>query len=374
MTIIPGVYIDSSFGNKKVNAFSPSPLPIEVSPSWDHMEPYHKAMTKISEANNNLVEISRATIVNILFKKESVFSSQIEGTHSSLNDYYSYSAGLIEQNDDLNENVAHFNALFYSYKQLLDGRPFTLGLIKEAHRLLMEGSQRGENKNPGSFRNSQNSIRMTFFPPPPLQMQDLMDNLESYIQNHNDDLPPLFRAALVHYQFEAIHPFEDGNGRIGRMLISTLLCHWGITRLPIIHLGEYFKSNRQEYMERLLQVSKTGDFDGWFLFFLKGVEAQAINALSLWNKITFLKEEILSKFKSDPKVHTTSSLRSCIDYIAYNPFFTVNDIAGETGVEKQTVNNIIDKMVQKMIVDRAGKRGKAHVYVCNKTRDILSNG
>jgi len=237
MTIIPGVYIDSSFGNKKVNAFSPSPLPIEVSPSWDHMEPYHKAMTKISEANNNLVEISRATIVNILFKKESVFSSQIEGTHSSLNDYYSYSAGLIEQNDDLNENIAHFNALFYSYKQLLDGRPFTLGLIKEAHRLLMEGSQRGENKNPGSFRNSQNSIGMTFFPPPPLQMQDLMDNLELYIQNHNDDLPPLFRAALVHYQFEAIHPFEDGNGRIGRMLISTLLCHWGITRLPIIHLG-----------------------------------------------------------------------------------------------------------------------------------------
>lgn len=374
MTIIPGAYIDSSFGNKKVNAFSPSPLPIEVSPSWDHMEPYHKAMTKISEANNNLVEISRATIVNILFKKESVFSSQIEGTHSSLNDYYSYSAGLIEQNDDLNENIAHFNALFYSYKQLLDGRPFTLGLIKEAHRLLMEGSQRGENKNPGSFRNSQNSIGMTFFPPPPLQMQDLMDNLESYIQNHNDDLPPLFRAALVHYQFEAIHPFEDGNGRIGRMLISTLLCHWGITRLPIIHLGEYFKSNRQEYMERLLQVSKTGDFDGWFLFFLKGVEAQAINALSLWNKITFLKEEILSKFKSDPKVHTTSSLRSCIDYIAYNPFFTVNDIAGETGVEKQTVNNIIDKMVQKMIVNMAGKRGKAHVYVCNKTRDILSNG
>ncbi len=374
MTIIPGVYIDSSFGNKKVNAFSPSPLPIEVSPSWDHMEPYHKAMTKISEANNNLVEISRATIVNILFKKESVFSSQIEGTHSSLNDYYSYSAGLIEQNDDLNENIAHFNALFYSYEQLLDGRPFTLGLIKEAHRLLMEGSKRGENKNPGSFRNSQNSIGMTFFPPPPLQMQDLMDNLESYIQNHNDDLPPLFRAALVHYQFEAIHPFEDGNGRIGRMLISTLLCHWGITRLPIIHLGEYFKSNRQEYMERLLQVSKTGDFDGWFLFFLKGVEAQAINALSLWNKITFLKEEILSKFKSDPKVHTTSSLRSCIDYIAYNPFFTVNDIAGETGVEKQTVNNIIDKMVQKMIVNMAGKRGKAHVYVCNKTRGILSNG
>jgi len=158
------------------------------------------------------------------------------------------------------------------------------------------------------------------------------------------------------------------------MLISTLLCHWGITRLPIIHLGEYFKSNRQEYMERLLQVSKTGDFDGWFLFFLKGVEAQAINALSLWNKITFLKEEILSKFKSDPKVHTTSSLRSCIDYIAYNPFFTVNDIAGETGVEKQTVNNIIDKMVQKMIVNMAGKRGKAYVYVCNKTKDILSNG
>jgi len=372
MTTIPGVYIDSSFGNKKVNAFSPSPLPIEVSPSWDHMEPYHKAMTKISEAN--LVEISRVTIVNILFKKESVFSSQIEGTHSSLNDYYSYSAGLIEQNDDLNENIAHFNALFYSYEQLLDGRPFTLGLIKEAHRLLMEGSKRGKDKNPGSFRKNQNSIGMTFFPPPPLQMQDLMDNLESYIQNHNDNLPPLFRAALVHYQFEAIHPFEDGNGRIGRMLISTLLCHWGITKLPIIHLGEYFKSNRQEYMERLLQVSKTGDFDGWFLFFLKGVEAQAINALSLWNKVNSLKEEIFSNFKSDPKVHTTSSLKLCIDYVAYNPFFTVNDIAGETRVEKQTINNIIDKMVQKMIISRAGKRGKAYVYVCNKTKDILSNG
>jgi Uncharacterized conserved protein len=217
-------------------------------------------------------------------RKEAVLSSRIEGTQSSFSDLLLFEATRVEKQRDVREVQNYVRAIEYGLKRL-EELPLSLRLIRELHGILM-GGVRGEHATPGEFRQSQNWIgrpgcslnEATFVPPPPSEMQDALNQLEKFL--HSDtDLPPLVQLALIHYQFETIHPFLDGNGRIGRLLISLFLCQRGILTKPLLYLSAFFERHRREYYEYLLAVSQQGDWRQWIEFFLRAVAEQSRDAV-----------------------------------------------------------------------------------------------
>lgn len=212
-------------------------------------------------------------------RKEAVLSSQIEGTQATLMDLLNYEAerDAPPPNADVEEVCNYLDALTYAREQLASpsGLPLSIRLLNEAHRLLLRGA-RGANKQPGEMRRSQNWIggsrpgNATYVPPPPHALPEALSAFERYI-HQEDDTPSLIRAGLLHVQFESIHPYLDGNGRIGRLLVTLLLEHWGLLARPLLYLSLFFKRHRQEYYRRLNAVRVDGDWEGWLDFFLDGV-------------------------------------------------------------------------------------------------------
>ncbi len=219
-------------------------------------------------------------------RKEALLSSQIEGTQATLTDLFDEEAGLkVSNTDDVEEVANYLRAFRWAQGQLRDpqGLPISVRLLCEAHRLLLDGV-RGAGKQPGELRRSQNWIGGTrpgtaaFVPPPPQQIGNLLTDLERFIHASDPDLPPLVRVALIHAQFETIHPFLDGNGRIGRLLIAALLEHWRLLKEPLMYLSGYLKRHQAEYYRRLSAIRSDGDWEGWVAFFLEGVASGADDA------------------------------------------------------------------------------------------------
>ena len=218
-------------------------------------------------------------------RREAVLSSRIEGTQSSLSDLLLFEATQVEKQRDVREVQNYVHAMEYGLKRL-DELPLSLRFIRELHRILMEGV-RGAHATPGEFRRSQNWIgpagatldESPFIPPPVAEMQECLNQLEKFL--HADTgLPPLIEAALVHYQFEALHPFLDGNGRIGRLLVTLLLCQKNVLSKPLLYLSAFFEKHRPEYYELLLNVSQSGQWGKWIEFFLQAVTEQSDDAVS----------------------------------------------------------------------------------------------
>ena len=216
-------------------------------------------------------------------RKEALLTSQIEGTQATLIDLFDDEAGLAVRNtDDVQEVTNYLRAYRLVQDNLRDpaGLPISVRLLRDAHRLLMDGA-RGAGKQPGELRRSQNWIGGTrpgnavFVPPPPEHVAPLLADLERFIHSANGSLPPMVNIALVHAQFETIHPFLDGNGRIGRLLIAALLEHWGLLVEPLLYLSGYLKQHQAEYYRRLSGIRTHGEWEGWVVFFLEGVEAAA---------------------------------------------------------------------------------------------------
>jgi Fic family protein len=245
-------------------------------------------------------------------RKEALLTSQIEGTQATLTDLFDDEAGLkVSNSDDVEEVTNYLQAFRWVQGQLRDpqGLPISVRLLCEAHRLLLDGA-RGAGKQPGELRRSQNWIGGTrpgnaaFVPPPPQQVADLLADLERFIHTKDSDLPPLVKLALIHAQFETIHPFLDGNGRIGRLLIAALMEHWGLLHEPLMYLSGYFKQHQAEYYRRLSAIRSDGDWEGWVSFFLEGValasaagERSIIDVASL---ITADRRRLLESPKAGP--------------------------------------------------------------------------
>jgi len=219
-------------------------------------------------------------------RKEALLTSQIEGTQATLTDLFDDEAGLkISNSDDVEEVTNYLRAFFWVQGQLRDpdGLPISVRLLCEAHRLLLNGA-RGAGKQPGELRRSQNWIGGTrpgnaaFVPPPPQQVADLLKDLEHFIHTPNPQLPGLVMVALIHAQFETIHPFLDGNGRIGRLLIAALMELWGLLQEPLMYLSGYLKHHQAEYYRRLSAIRTDGDWEGWVCFFLEGVAVASVDA------------------------------------------------------------------------------------------------
>ncbi len=290
-----GAYKTTSTLGEKVRAFIPNPLPPQPPVAWNpslrvNFDKATMALGRLDSVASLLPDIS--LFLYMYIRKEAVLSSRIEGTQSSISDLLLYES---EQEpgvplDDVLEVSNYVAALIEGIRLLEDGLPLSLRLIRQVHSILL-GKGRGSNKTPGTFRRSQNWIGGTrpgnalFVPPPPEAVMECMAKLELFLHDKPESTPPLVKAALAHVQFETIHPFLDGNGRLGRLLITLILCDQKVLSQPILYLSLYFKTHRQEYYRLLNRVREFGEWEEWLAFFADAVIDTSEQAIEMAIKL-----------------------------------------------------------------------------------------
>ena len=315
--------------------------------------------------------------VSMYVQKEAVISSQIEGTQASLIDVLQKDRKN-EKIKDAEEIVNYIKATNYAFKRL-EELPLCMRLIKETHSILLSGV-RGNEKSPGEFRKSQNWIgyagcklnTASFVPPAPGEMEKSLTDLEKYI--HEDSfIPNLIKIALIHYQFETIHPFLDGNGRMGRLLIVLFLKERGLIEYPVLYLSYFFKKNRNKYYELLNNVRVKGEFEEWIKFFIKGICEISEDAISSIQKIIELKKADIEKIRNIPKGNI-SNLLLIYDYLLRHPFLETEDIRRLSDLSKPTVNKLLETLIELEILELVEEKKRYKQYVYRKYVDILSEG
>jgi len=300
-------------------------------------------------------------IIAMYVRKEALLSSQIEGTQASLEDIFEYENQIPVKNiNDVKEVVNYIKALNHGMKRLTEF-PMSIRLIKEIHEILLEDT-RGKEKTPGEFRKSQNWIGFpgstlataSFVPPPPKEAMDGMGELELFL--HKDsELPLLINCALLHYQFETIHPFLDGNGRLGRLLITFYLYWKGALQYPLLYLSYYLKIHRQEYYDRLNLARERGDFEQWIVFFLKGIIWTCESALQTIKNLLQLQED--HKKRLIAKKLSTPYAIALLDYLFEKPHLNINDVAYHLKISYQGAKALVDQFVATEILKEiTGKR------------------
>jgi Fic family protein len=363
---ITGHYELSTTAGEAVNAFVPVPLPpaappLELSGSLaEGLRSAEAALGQLAIAGTMAPSIDWLPYAFV--RKEAVLSAQIEGTQATLVDLLRFeSEEAAEAGADLEEVCNTVEALRFARAQLAapGGLPLSLRLLNETHALLMRGV-RGASKQPGAVRTSQNWIggarpaQAVFVPPPPHRLGELLAELESYL-HASDALPPLVRAGLVHAQFETIHPYLDGNGRLGRLLIALTLEHWGALREPLLYLSLYFKRNRSEYYARLGAVRSAGDFEGWLEFFLRGVAEIADEAIAAARELFAL----VAADRARVLAASASSLAALrlFEVLPQHPILTVATAMRVLETTKPTAGRAVDALASAgVLVETTGKR------------------
>ena len=329
--------------------------------------------TAVGEANAALARydgllmgmVNPAVMLSPLTNEEAVLSSKIEGTQATVEEVLEFEAGEEEGDEekrrDIQEIINYRKALMLA-KESVAERPIRLALVREMHRILMD-SVRGANKEPGHFRKEQNWIgapgcaieEATFVPPSPLQLMDHLQAWQAYLES--DDIDPIVQTAIVHAQFELLHPFKDGNGRIGRLLIPLFLYSKGRLTSPMFYLSAYLEHHRDEYYARLRAISRQGDWSGWCAFFLRAVSSQAKQNSAILREIMELYEVTKLQVRDITRSPHSAAL---VDALFDRPIFTAADIAKRAGVPKPTVHKLIkdllDEGVLATVREAAGRR------------------
>jgi Fic family protein len=314
-------------------------------------------------------------LITPFLRREAVLSSKIEGTQAGVSDVVVYEAwpGAGEGEGDVLEVANYVRALEMAISR--DGRgPVGLPLMCELHRVLMT-DVRGQEGTPGQFRTEQNWIGPAgvalqdalYVPPPPTEMRSALEKLEQHIHAASD-LPPLVRLALIHYQFEAIHPFLDGNGRVGRLLVSVLLREWDLLSQPMLYLSAFFERRRREYYAHLLAVSRRAAWEPWIRFFLGGVAEQAADAVERANRLFELRERY-QRMLHDARV-SSLPLR-LLDELFMRPALSVADAAKSLGVTRRAAQLNIDKLVESGILQETTGRRRNRVYLAGEIVDLI---
>lgn len=349
-------------------AFMPNPLPPPL--TWAP-----ELVATLSEADRALGELAGLgrslpnphLLIRPFVRREAVLSSRIEGTQASLSDLYAYEAvqlALFEGPPDVREVYNYVRALEYGLERLQD-LPLSLRLIREIHARLMEGA-RGEHQTPGEFRRSQNWIGppgctlndAPFVPPPVPEMHEALDAFEKFLHTPSS-LPPLVRLGLIHYQFEAIHPFLDGNGRIGRLLITLLLCAWDLLPEPLLYLSAYFEAHRQRYYDLLLAVSQQGAWEEWLTFFLRGVAVQARDAVIRARRLQDLRERYREQFQT---ARAAARLLQVVDLLFAQPVLTIGRVAEALGVSFPAARQYVSQLEQVGLLHEITGQARNRVY------------
>lgn len=360
--------------NKNYKAFVPAPLPPTLEMSKELINLLSTADLNLGRLNG-LASIIRDPdlFVYLYIRKEALLSSQIEGTQCSLEDVLAEKDAAPEKTHDIEEVSNYVAALNYGLKRVKN-LPVSGRLIKELHSILLKGT-RGANKKPGEFRTTQNWLgqpgatvaQADYVPPPPNEVQGLMGELDKYI-NSEDDLPPLIRAALIHAQFETIHPFLDGNGRLGRLLITLLLCNWGIIEKPLIYLSYFFKANRTEYYSRLMSVRFKSDWHAWLTFFLRGVSETSKMANSAAIEIHQLHE---SDNQQIHKAKAGQTVMELFSILFKHPVSSVPVLSATMKRPQPTIQRAVDKLVDLKILSEISGQQRNRRYEYTKYMEIL---
>ena len=377
-----GSYEITVAGGETVRAFIPTPLPpvpplVFEGPLLARLETANLALGRLDAVTALLPD--PALFLYSYVRKEAVLSSQIEGTQSSLSDLLLFELDEAQgvPLDDVVEVSNYVAALEHGLARLREGFPLSNRLIREIHgKLLARG--RGEGKAPGEFRRSQNWLGGTrpgnaiFVPPPHTLVPDCMSALERFLHAEEDGLPTLVRAGLAHVQFETIHPFLDGNGRVGRLLITFVLCVAGVLREPLLYLSLYLKQNRARYYQLLDQVRRDGDWEAWLLFFLEGVQQTAEGAVKA-------ARELEAQFRADRLKleglgRRAGSVLRVHQAFQERPIASIQDVARRTELTFPTVSSAVDTLVEKGVVqERTGQR-RNRLFVYQRYLSILSEG
>ena len=362
--------------------FIPKPLPPEP-PIYMDEEMIHvlsladRAIGRLDASTDNLPNSNFFVYAYVI--REATLSSQIEGTQATVDDVFEVQAGAspTQKPSDVDEILNYVDAMNYGLDRLQKGDlPLCLRLIREIHQKLLQGV-RGEKREPGQFRRDQNYIgpdgcsieTATFVPPPANEMADCLDNLEKFL-HYQDRIPPLVRAALIHAQFETIHPFRDGNGRIGRLLVTLFLCQQNILKQPLLYLSHYFKNNHRLYYDNLQAVREEGDWEGWIKFFMKGVYSVGQAAAIIARNIIALQESDRKLIQS--KLGGTShNALALLDNLYHLPLVSANKVSKILRVTPATANNLIKKLVNIGILVETSKKRRNRTFRYQKYWDIM---
>lgn len=354
--------------------FHPDPLPPTL--TWTP-----KLVRALSDADQLLGRLSGEgrrlpnpqLLIRPFVQREAVFSSRIEGTQSTLGELLAAEAGAaVERSpEDLREVGNYVAALEHGITRLKT-LPLSIRLIRELHEKLMTGV-RGHHATPGELRRSQNWIgppgstlaQATYVPPPHEEMLDHLGTWERFL--HDEMLPPLVQTALTHYQFEAIHPFLDGNGRVGRLLITLLLMQRGVLPLPLLYLSAFFEATRREYYERLQAVTEQSAWEDWLLYFFNGVARQSEDALSRAERINRQLDQWRERVS---RTGSAVALR-LLDSLAMNPFITVRKAEAQLEVAYNTASTGLRHLVRMKIVKQVGDARRDRVFCAHTLLDIL---
>jgi len=376
-----GKRVATTVGGETTEAFVPPPLPpdpqVRMDALYGRLDAANRAIGRLDGVTSILPDTP--LFLYMYVRKEALLSSQIEGTQSSLSDLLIFESEEAPGAplDDVQEVSNYVAAMDHGLARIREGFPISLRLMREIHEILLSKG-RGSTKQPGEFRRSQNWIGATrpgnalFVPPPPDQVQDLMSDLERFIHAGTPEIPALIKAGLVHVQFETIHPFLDGNGRLGRLLITCLLCAQGILKEPILYLSLYFKTHHRQYYDLLQQVRERGDWETWLEFFLEGVAETSMQAADA-------AREILNVFDDDRRRieglgRPAASALRVHQLLQQKPIIAIPDAAQRLGISAPTVSKSIQHMVRLGILREITGKQRGRLFVYDECLGILSRG
>lgn len=358
-------------------AFVPAPLPPAL--EWTD-----ELVSALSEAERELGKLTTLAgnfpfpklLIQPFVRREAVLSSRIEGTRASLADLYDYESAqrsFLEPDNDVREVHNYVQALDYGLERS-QTLPISMRLIREVHAKLLEGV-RGGQLAPGQFRRTQNWIgpagstieTAAYVPPPVDEMREALHDLEKYI-HAGVDLPPLVRAGLAHYQFEAIHPFLDGNGRVGRLLIMLLFHEWDILSQPLLNLSAYFERYRQEYYDRLLDVSQRGRWEAWLRFFLRGVGLQAQDSVFRMTRLESIRSRYDVTVRAD---RNPERMAAVVDYLFSRPILTIRQLETALDIPYMAAKRYVDKLVNANILREKTGYARNRVFLAGEIFQAL---
>ena len=377
-----GTYVKSTTLGEEVQAFVPDSLPPK-NPTLA-LEVYQDLNRKAEMALARLSGVSGLVpsvdwLLYSAIRKEALLTSQIEGTQATLTDLFDEEAGFkVSNTDDVEEVTNYLQAFRLVQEQLRDpkGLPISVRLLCDAHRLLLNGV-RGAGKQPGELRRSQNWIAGTrpgnavFVPPPPENVPQLLTDMERFIHDGVTDLPPMVKVALIHAQFETIHPFLDGNGRIGRLLIATLFEHWGLLAEPLMYLSGYLKQHQAEYYRRLSNIRTEGDWESWVTFFLEGVCVAAADAEHSIIEVASLIAADRKRLLQSPKAGPASY--RLFEMLPMMPRFTIERVRQQLDTSFPTATAAVKVLEDLGIVTEMTGQKKNRSYSYQAYVELLSN-
>ncbi len=377
-----GRYVTSSVGGESYQAYLPAPLPPDPPMVLDGellqwLEKANRAIGRLDGISDGLPD-SHLFLYQYV-RKEALLSSQIEGTQSSFSDLLLFEMDEVPgvPLDDVREVSNYIAAMNHGLERLGAGFPLSLRLLREIHAILLRHG-RGAHKQPGEFRRSQNWLggsrpgNAVFVPPPPEHLMECLDPFERFLHDEAGPTPVLLKASLAHVQFETIHPFLDGNGRLGRLLITLILINEGVLREPLLYLSLYFKTHRSEYYDHLQRVRLQGDWEGWLRFFLQGVFETAQQAVESARTVRDLFEQDRERIGRLGRI--ASSCLQLHQRLQQKAIVNIPDSARELEINRTTISNCIRRLLELGIVREITGQRRNRLFVYDRYVQILSEG